>query len=841
MPPPDPVTPATLVTNTPVRPLASFPAQDLPSEARAVIIGGGVAGCSLAYHLARAGWDGVVLLEQNGLAAGATWHAAGMVGQLRTTNSLTKINKASVELYRTLAAETGHEAGWLEVGSLILAATPERMTQLRRSAAMAEVFGVDARLITPSEAQDLWPLIDASDVLGAVWLPRDGRVIPGELAVSLALGAVKHGASLHTHTPVESILTDGPRAVGVRTSRGDIRAEWVILCGGMWSRQLGLRIGVDIPLWPVEHHYVLSEPIEGAHRNLPCLRDPDFALYLRSLDDGALMIGAFQKESIPWNISRIPPTFAYQLLEPDWDRFTQPLAAARNRVPSLRKTALPRFINGPESFTPDNQFLMGLPPDFDGLFVLAGFNSVGIASAGGAGLYAAQWLQEGEPSIDLWAVDLRRFLPIHNDRAYLKARTSEVLGLHYQPAWPNREMESARGLRFTPLYTRHRAANACFGQSMGWERPNWFAPPGEAPVVQYSFGRQNWSPAVGEEVAACRNRVALFDQSTLTKYYLSGPGAEDALDFLCANNLRVPPGTVVYTPMLNARGGYESDLVAARVAPEVFYLISSTAQTVRDGDWIRRRLAGRNGVELIDVTAGMGVVSVMGPLSRETLQPVTSVALDNAAFPFGSTQRIPIAGVAAQALRISYAGELGWELHAPFEDVPAIYDAIAESGSAHGLRPAGHYALNCLRLEKAYRAWGLDLSPDDTPLEAGLAFAVDWNKPAFLGRDALLAQRRGGVAKRLLSFVLDDPGPVLWGGEPVFHNGVPCGYTTSAAWSPTLQASVALAWISFPDQRILTSRDLKSGSYSILDDGCHRPAAPFLRAPFDPDRLRLSS
>ncbi|HUF64084.1 MAG TPA: FAD-dependent oxidoreductase [Verrucomicrobiales bacterium] len=834
------MTASTLITNTPVRPQASFPSQDFPSDARAVIIGGGVAGCSLAFHLTRAGWDGVVLLEQNGIAAGATWHAAGMVGQLRTSNSLTKINKASVELYRALAAETGHDPGWLEVGSLVLATTPERMTQLRRSAAMAKAFGVDAHLITPREARNHWPLIDAGDVLGAVWLPLDGRVIPGELAVSLALGAVRRGAAFHTHTRVESILTNGPRAVGVRTSRGDIRAEWVILCGGMWSRELGLRIGVDIPLWPVEHHYVLSEPLDGAHRGLPCLRDPDAALYLRALDDGALMIGAFQKKSVPWNIARIPSDFAYQLLEPDWDRFAEPLAAARKRVPSLQKAALPRFVNGPESFTPDNQFLMGPPPQFDGLFVLAGFNSVGIASAGGAGLYAAQWLQEGEPPIDLWAVDLRRFLPFQNDRAYLKERAAETLGLHYQPAWPNRELESARGVRFTPLYARHRAANACFGQSMGWERPNWFAPPGESPVTHYSFGRQNWSAAVAEEVAACRNRAAIFDQSTLTKYYLAGRGAEDALDLLCANNLRVPVGAVVYTPMLNARGGYESDLVVARIAPEIFYLISSTAQTVRDADWICRRLAAKD-AELTDVTAGIGVVSVMGPLSREILRPLTSAALDNAAFPFGSTQRIVLAGVSAQALRISYAGELGWELHAPFHDIPAIYDAIRETGEPYGLRPAGSYALQCLRLEKAYRAWGLDLSPDDTPIEAGLTFAVDWNKPAFLGRDALLAQRRNGVAKRLLSLVLNDSEPVLWGAEPVFHNGRPCGYTSSAAWSPTLQASVALAWISLPGRQAVALRDLNSGSYSVLEDGCHHAAAPSLRAPYDPDRVRLQS
>ncbi|MGY8687598.1 MAG: GcvT family protein, partial [Verrucomicrobiales bacterium] len=733
----------TLVTNTPVRPEHAFPQGPFPKAARAVIVGGGVAGASVAYHLAKLGWKDVVLVEQGRVGSGTTWHAAGMVGQLRTSSSQTKINKYSVELYRQLEEETGHDIGWLEVGSLIVGTCEERMTQLRRTAAMAEVFGVEATMLDADESQEKWPLMRTDDVLGGVWLPRDGRVIPGHTAIAMAKGAVNRGATILEETRVAEVLMKDDRAVGVRTDHGDIQADVVIMTGGMWTRQLGLQMGVDIPLYPVEHHYILSEPIEGAGRDLPCCRDPNSALYFRTLDDGSIKVGAFQKQSEPWMVERIPDDFSFALLKDDWEHFAKPLAAAKHRIPALQDAKFPKFVNGPESFTPDNQFIMGPPAGIDGVFVLAGFNSAGIACAGGAGKYAAEWLEEGTPSIDLWSVDIQRFMPFHNDRAFLRARVSETLGLHYQMAWPNREFKSARGLRVTPLAERLRLRNACFGSSMGWERANWYAPEGVEPVVNYSFQQQNWAPHVAEEVRGCRENVAIFDQSTFSKYVFRGEDALPILQRLCGANVDVPVGKTVYTGLFNERGTFESDLTLVRVRNDEFYIITATTQTVHDFDWISRHIPRGADADLLDVTTALGVISVMGPNARTLLSQVTDADLSNEAFPFGTAQEITIAGCCVRALRLTYVGELGWELHASFVDLPQVYDALVGHGEPLGLAHAGHYAINAMRLEKAYRAWGHELSTDETPLEAGLGFAIDWSTD-FLGNESLLAQKGGG-------------------------------------------------------------------------------------------------
>ena len=825
------MTPETTLNNTPVRPKIDWPTQPIPSQARAVVVGGGIVGASTAYHLANLGWKDVVLLEQNEIGAGSTWHAAGMVGQLRTSNSLTKINKYSVELYPKLEEETGIPTGWNQVGSLIVGTSEERMTQLRRTAAMAEVFGVEANVISANEAGEKWPLMRTNDVLGAVWLPHDGRVIPGNVAVALARGAADNGVTVRTGVCVDQILMNDDRATGVRTNEGDIQADWVILCGGMWARQLGLQANIDIPLFPVEHHYILSTPIEGASRDFACMRDPNGLLYARTLDDGSIMLGAFQEVSQPWEAQPIPREFAFGLLDPDWDKYKQPLASGKHRIPALETADFPKFINGPESFTPDNNFIMGVPAELDGLFVLAGFNSVGIASAGGAGKYAAEWLDGGEAPMDLWSVDIRRFLPFHNDRAYLQERVGEVLGLHYQMAWPNREFATARGLRRTPLYDRLAERGAVFGQSMGWERANWFAPSATSPQTVYSFQRQNWAPFVAEEVRACRENVAVLDQSTFSKFLLRGADACAVLQRLCGNNVDVTIGEVIYTGMFNERGTFESDVTIVRSEPDEYYIVSSTNQTVRDADWIRRNTPMGSDAQLTDVTTGLGVVSVMGPNAREILSQLTDTDLSDDAFPFGTAQEISIGSHTARALRVSYVGELGWELHAPFQTIRDIYDAIVRVGNATKIGHAGAYTINAMRLEKGFRAWGHDISPDDTPLEAGLTFALDWNTN-FLGRDALLAQQEAGVRRRLVSLVLEDPNITLWGNEPVFRDNELTGYTTSAAFGPTLGRAVALAYTRNPDDSPISHKEIQSSRYEVLSNGARVPASVHLKAPY---------
>lgn len=844
--------PTTLVHNTPVRSGFTLPPAVPPPSARVVIVGGGIVGCSVAYHLAKAGWKDVVLLEQGRLSGGTTWHAAGMIGQLRASNSMTQINKYSAMLYPRLAEETGHDVGWVRTTGLTLGTNPERMTQLRRTAAMAEVFGVEAHLVGPKEAQDLWPLIQVEDVLGAVYLPGDGRVIPGECAVALAKGAMANGAALFDQTRVASLLSQPSargrkRITGVRLEGGqEIRAEWVVLACGMWARQLGLAVGVDLPLYPVEHHYVLSEPIEGALPTLPCARDPDAAIYFRTLDDGSIKLGAFQWRSKPWQIGdTVPGDFAFGLLPDDWEKFAEPWAAGKHRIPALRTAKFPKFVNGPESFTPDNSFLMGPPAGTEGLFVLAGFNSVGIASAGGVGKFAVPWLETGEMPMDLWSVDVRRFVPAQNGRDYLQARAAEVLGLHYQMAWPNREMETSRGVRTTPLHALTAVAGACFGQTAGWERPLWYAPAGTPQELAYSFRKQNWVPHVAAEVRRCRERVALFDQSTFAKYEITGADALACLDRLCGNRLDVPVGRIVYTGLLNARGTYESDVTIVRRAADRFYLIAPTQQVRHDADWIQRNVPAGAEFRLTDVTGDHGVVSIMGPQARTVLQRLTDTDLSAIAFPFGQGTEIWIAGVRSPvlALRVTYVGELGWELHGPAGDMAAVWSALAEAGKPEGIGPAGTYAINALRIEKAFRAWGHELSVDENPFEAGLSFAVDWERE-FLAKPRLLELKGRPLRKRLVSLVMecDDPTVTLWGNEPVFRDGRLAGYSSSAAYSPTLGAPVALAYIKRPPEEAALGVDtawLEAGRYEILQDGVKRPARMTLRAPFDPDRRRI--
>lgn len=809
----------------------------MPEAAKVVVVGGGVIGTSVAYHLAKAGWKNVVLLEQGKLGGGTSWHAAGLVGRLRTSNSMTRINKYTVELYSQLEQETGHSVGWKQVGSLIVAKSSDRMIQLRRTMAMAELFGVEAHLIKPEAAREKWPLIQIQDVLGAAWLPHDGKVIPGEVPVALAKGAQLYGASICEDVRVLSIERKNGRVTEVKTGQGTIQTELVVLCGGMWTREIGLTCGVTIPLYPVEHHYVVTEPIAGAFDELPVGRDPDLAIYFRG-EAGGVMLGAFQNSSKPWMVEKVPDKFSFQLLEPDWEKFSVPLANGRHRIPALANCKFAKFVNGPESFTPDNNFIMGEAPEMKGLFVAAGFNSVGIASAGGAGKFLAEWMMGGEPTLDLWSVDIRRFAAWANNRAFLRERVTEVLGLHYQMAWPNREFECARGVRLSPLHSRLARQGAAFGSKNGWERPNWFAGEGVAAKAEYSFDRQNWFDQHGREHRACRENVAIFDQTGFSKYCFRGPDSVNVLQRLCGAEMDVAPGKAVYTGMFNARGTFESDLTAIRLDAEEYYLISGTSQTVRDLNWIRRNVRPEEHAELTDVTEAYSVISVMGPNSRGLLQRVSDADFSNESFPFGTAQFIGIGLASVRAVRLTYVGELGWELHMTTSQAGLVYDTLKAAGRDFGVADAGHYAINSLRLEKGYRAWGADISPDDTALEAGLGFAIGWEKSGgFIGKEALLEQKQSGLKRRLVSFVLQDPGPVLWGSEPIYRNGVAVGYTTSGSYGHTLCAALGMGYVRNAEG--VSNEFILSGSYEILVSGRGYPATPHLRPPYDPERNKL--
>jgi 4-methylaminobutanoate oxidase (formaldehyde-forming) len=808
-------------------------------------IGGGVAGTSVAWHLTQLGWKDVVLLEQNKLAGGTSWHAAGMVGRLRVSSSMMRINQDSADLYARLKELTGHDVGWRMVGSLLLARNQERVVQFRRTTGVASYLGVECHEIPPAEAQEKFPCIRVDDLAGAFWIPHDGRVLPGEVPLALAKGAKAAGATIREGVRVLGLIHRGGRVLGAQTNVGDILADYVVLTGGMWSRQLALTAGVNIPLYPVEHHYVVSNALPGADGNSPCTRDMDGSTYFRGEDlpnggGGGVLLGAFQRTTKIWDVPKVPDDFSFGLLEEDWPKFAQPLAEGLHRIPGLKASGFSRFVNGPESFTPDNNFLLGETAELRGLFVAAGFNSAGIACAGGAGKALAEWITGGAMPYDLSGVDIRRFGPWANDRGYLRDRVTESLGLHYEMAWPNREPITARNVRLSPLHDRLKAAGASFGTKGGWERPNWFVAYGKGfaidPEVEYSFGRQNWFANHASEHTACREQVALFDQTGFGKILVRGTDAASRLQYLCANQVDVPTGRVVYTPMLNERGGYESDLTVIRVGEEEFHLITGSVQATRDLAWLRQHLSGYR-AEAVDITTAWSVIGVMGPNSRQLLSRVTDAALDNASFPFGTSQRINIGMATVRAVRLTYVGELGWELHVPTEQATHVYELLETAGEDLVVRNAGHYAINSLRLEKAYRAFGAELSPDETPFEAGLGFTIAWDKE-FLGKAALTAARERPLRKLLTQFVLQDPEPPVWGGEVIFRNGVGVGYTTSGSYGHTLGGGVALGYVKNAGS-FVTPEWILEGRYELLVDGRRIPATPHLRTPYDPRRERI--
>lgn len=823
-----------------------MPTPDLPARARAVIIGGGVIGTSVAYHLTALGWTDVLLLEQGQLSCGTTWHAAGLVGQLRASEAGTRLVQYSTQLYDRLERETGLGTGFRRCGGVTVARTPERMAALQRTAATATAYQLDCELISPRRAAELYPIMETGDLVGAIWLPGDGRANPTDLTAALARGARQRGAVVRERTAVTGItvrnasVSGGRVVTGVRTDQGDIEAEVVVNCAGQWAKQVGELCGVTVPLHSAEHFYVVTDQIDGVHRDLPILRDPDGYTYFKE-EVGGLVVGGFEPAAKPWVApDAIPRPFEFQLLAEDWEHFSVLMESALARIPVLRETGVKKFYNGPESFTPDNQFILGEAPEVRNFFVAAGFNSVGIASAGGAGLALAEWITSGQPSSDLTTVDIRRFAPFNGNNQWLRDRVGEVLGLHYAVPWPNRELQSARPFRRSPAYHLLRAANACFGAKMGWERANFFAPPGEQPRIEYSWGRQNWQPWSAAEQLATRRAVAVFDQTSFSKYLVTGPDAEAALQWLCTNDVAVAPGRTVYTGMLNGRGTYESDITVTRLSAEEFLLVASAATTERDCDHIRRRMPAGSRATLVDVTSAYAVYGVMGPRSRELLGRLSRRDLSDAAFGFGASALIDLGYSTVRATRITYVGELGWELYVPAEFAVGVYEDLMTAGAGLGAVNAGYYAIESLRLEKGYRAFGRELTPDYNPVEAGLLFACKLGTDVgFLGREAVEKAKAAGPRRRLVSLVLGDPGVMMWGGELVLRDGVPVGQVTSAAWGETLGAAVGLGYIRDPAGTPVTAAFARTGTYQVNVAGQLVPATASLRPPYDPAGLRV--
>lgn len=810
----------------------------LPSHAQIVVIGGGIIGCSTAYHLARDHKADVVLLEQGTLTSGSTWHAAGLVGQLRSSASITRVLKYSVELYKGLEAETGLATGWKMTGCLRLATNQDRWTEFRRLATTAGSFGMEMHLVSPEEVKRMWPLMNVDDLVGASWLPTDGQASPSDITQSLAKGARMHGAKIVENVRVTGFDMKDGRIVAVKTTLGDIACEKVVNCAGQWARQVGAMAGINVPLQPVKHQYIITEKLDGLATDAPTIRDPDRRTYFKE-EVGGLVMGGYEPNPQPWTTGDVPDEWAFRLFDDDFDHFEQHMVQAIERIPALQKAGVKQMINGPESFTPDGNFILGVAPECSNMFVGAGFNAFGIASGGGAGWVLAQWVVDGEAPLDLWVVDIRRFSGMHRDRQWVLDRTLEAYGKHYTVAFPHEEYESGRPRLTSPLYERLKAHGAVFGSKLGWERPNWFAPAGTEGRDVYSMGRQNWFDAVGVEHAHVREAVGIFDQSSFAKYEMTGPDALKVLDHICANDVTKPVGRLTYTQLLNTRGGIEADLTVARFGEDRFYIVTGTGFRTHDFGWIADHVPAGANVDMSDVTEDWGTLSLMGPKARDVLAAVTDADVSNAAFPFGHAREIVIAGSTVRALRITYVGELGWELHVPIGAIGEVFDALMAAGQPFGVKPVGYRALESLRLEKGYRAWGSDITPNDTPLEAGLGFAVKLKRNAdFLGRSALEAVAGEPLKKRLMGFTAGSDVALL-GRETILRNGEPVGYLTSGGYGYTLGKAIGYGYVRNAEG--VSDDYLTSGSYELVVAMERVPAEIHLGPMFDPGMERIKA
>ena len=811
----------------------------LPTQAQVVIVGGGIVGCSIAYHLTKLGVRDVLLLERKQLTSGTTWHAAGLVRASQAYANLTRLAVHTTKLYGTLEQETGQATGYKVTGSVSIALNDERWDEFKRMASAARSMGVDVDVISPEEAKQRHPLINLEGVVGALYFPGDGQCDPASTALSLAKGARMGGAKLLEGVKVTGITVKDGRAIGVETDHGPVACEAVVNAGGMWGREIGLMAGVRVPLHAAEHFYAVTEPIEGLPSKLPVLRVMDSYTYVKE-DAGKILFGCFEPKAKPWGMDGIPENFCFDQLPEDLEHFSPVVEAMLHRLPILQSAGIRTFFNGPESFTPDQRYLLGESPEVEKFYVAAGFNSIGIQSAGGVGMALAHWIVDGHPPFDLWDVDIRRMMPHQNEKAYLTERVSEALGLLYAMHWPYRQMETARGRRLSPLFETLRQRGACFGEVAGWERANWFAPPGVEPTYQYSWKKQHWFPYAAEECKAVREAVGLLDLTSFAKFKVQGPDAERELNRISAADIAVAPGKAVYTQWLNARGGIEADVTVTRLGDQSFLIVTAAACAVRDWTWLRRHLKRGAAVTLTDVTEAHGIVGVMGPRSRELLQRLTDADLSNDSFPFAASKEFAVAGIPLRATRISYSGELGWELMAPWARTAALFDALAAAGADLGARPVGKHSEATLRLEKGYRSWGHDIGEEDDPIESGLGFAVGWKKQGeFIGRGALERIKEKGVSRRLVSLLVEDPETLLYHNEPIYRDGRMVGRTTSAAYGFSLGGAVALGWVKVepgsPPGAAL------EGTYEVEAAWKRYPVRVSLKPLWDPGGERLRS
>lgn len=801
-------------------------------SAQVVIIGGGIVGCSIAYHLTKMGWRDVIILEKGELTSGSTWHAAGLVGQLRSHRNITRMLQYSVGLYKTLEAETGLTTGWKESGCLHLASTKERILELKKGATTARSFGLDLHMITPEEALKLCPILNMEGIIGAAYMPSDGQADPSGLTMALAKGAMNRGAVVEQKTLVTGFEIRNNRAEAVLTDKGKIRCEVVVNAAGMWGRQIGRMMGVNIPLVPFQHQYLVTEAIEGVPPNMPTLRDKDSLLYYKE-EVGGLVMGGYERDGIPWSIREVPNAFTQELLEPDFEHFESISQAAVRRTPCLGTAGIARLVNGPEAFTPDGNCILGPAPELENGFVAVGFNAFGIAAGGGAGKMLAEWIVEGEPSLNIWPLDIRRFGQYHHSLRYNVERTKEIYGKHYTISWPHEEHDSARRVKRSPLYWLLKEKGAVYGAKYGWERANWFAPPGMPAEDSCTFGVPNWFETVSAEHRAAREAVALIDQSSFSKFEVTGTGALAFLNYVAAGNLNRPVGTTVYTQFCNQRGGVEADVTVSRVENERFFIITGTAFGVHDFMWLKKHLPKDGSVALRDVSSSFAMINVCGPRSRELLQGLSEDDFGNEAFPFGQCRQVVIGYAPVLALRVTYIGELGYELYMPPEYAAGLYESLWENGQPLGVRNAGYRAIDSLRLEKGYCYWGAEVSPDYTPFDAGIGFAVSLDKGPFIGREALLKIKEEGAPWKLRTFTLEADRPMLLhGGETITCRGRVIGVVTSGGFGHTVGKTIAMGYLSAEDAQA-------TEGFAVEVFGEAFPATPAAKACYDPERLRI--
>ena len=809
----------------------------IPTKARAVIIGGGVSGCSVAYHLAKLGWTDVVLLERKQLTSGTTWHAAGLIGQLRASQNMTRLAKYSRDLYVKLEAETGIGTGMKQNGSITVALTEERKEEIYRQASLARAFNVDVREISPSEVKEMYPHLNVSDVVAAVHLPLDGQCDPANIAMALAKGARQNGATILEGVKVTAVSQRDGRVTGVTCEQNGesftIETENVVNAAGMWGRTLADMSGVTLPLHACEHFYIVTEPVAGL-KSLPVLRVPDECAYYKE-DAGKMLLGAFEPVAKPWGMDGIREDFCFDQLPEDFDHFAPILEQAVNRMPMLETAGIHTFFNGPESFTPDDRYYLGEAPELKGYWVAAGYNSIGIVSSGGAGMALAEWMNDGEPPFDLWEVDIRRAQPFQKNRKYLKERVTETLGLLYADHFPYRQMATARGVRRSPLHEHLKERGAVFGEVAGWERANWFAREGQERDYKYSWKRQNWFDNQREEHLAVREQVGLFDMTSFGKIRVEGRDALAFLQRLCANQMHVAPGRIVYTQMLNERGGIESDLTVTRLSETAFLLVVPGATLQRDLAWLRKHLKDEF-VVVTDVTAAESVLCVMGPKSRELMRQVSPNDFSNGAHPFGTAREIEIGMGLARAHRVTYVGELGWELYVSTDQAAHVFEALEEAGLDVGLKLCGLHTLDSCRIEKAFRHFGHDITDEDHVLEAGLGFAVKTGKGAFIGRDAVLLKQDEGLKRRLVQFRLADPEPLLFHNEALVRDGRIVGTVTSGNYGHHLGGAIGLGYVPCEGE---SEADMLGSAYEIEIAGTRVRAEASLQPMYDPKAERV--